>query len=118
MAASCVTTPRGRAVEAAALCWGHHPLQTAAVLFRPGLAVRATGSVQTTLSDGADGSISIPWRMGWQSTPVFLPREFRRQRSLVGYSPWGHTESHTTEQLHCHFHFIFAVPHAFCVSLP
>ena len=26
----------------------------------------------------------------WQSTPVFLPREFHRQRGLVGYSPWGY----------------------------
>ena len=28
-----------------------------------------------------------------------LPREFRGQRSLAGYSPWGHRESDTTEQL-------------------
>ena len=26
-------------------------------------------------------------------TPVFWPGEFLRQRSLVGYSPWGHRES-------------------------
>ena len=32
----------------------------------------------------------IPWRREWQPTPVFLPGEFRGQRSLVGYSPWGH----------------------------
>ena len=25
------------------------------------------------------------------------------RRSLVGYSPWGHEESDTTEQLHFHF---------------
>ena len=36
--------------------------------------------------------------------PVFLPREFHRQRSLVGYSPWGHKESDTTEQLHFERH--------------
>ena len=29
--------------------------------------------------------------------PVFLPGEFHRQRSLAGYSPWGHKESDTTE---------------------
>ena len=29
----------------------------------------------------------------WQPIPVFLPREFHGQRSLVGYSPWGHKES-------------------------
>ena len=28
-----------------------------------------------------------------------LPREFHRQRSLVGYSPWSHKESDTTERL-------------------
>ena len=32
-------------------------------------------------------------------TPVFLPGESHGQRSLVGYSPWGHTDSDTTEQL-------------------
>ena len=32
----------------------------------------------------------IPWRKEWQATPVFLPGEFHRQRSLAGYSPWGH----------------------------
>ena len=32
----------------------------------------------------------IPWRRAWQPIPVFLPREFRGQRSLVGYSPWNH----------------------------
>ena len=41
----------------------------------------------------------IPWRMAWQPTPVFLPGESHRQRSLVGYSPWGHNESDTTERL-------------------
>ena len=29
----------------------------------------------------------IPWRRKGQPTPVFLPGEFHRQRSLVGYSP-------------------------------
>ena len=28
---------------------------------------------------------------------VFLPREFHGQRSLVGYSPWGHKGSDMTE---------------------
>ena len=32
----------------------------------------------------------IPWSRKWQSTPVFLPGESHGQRSLVGYSPWGH----------------------------
>ena len=29
----------------------------------------------------------IPWRRAWKPIPVFLPREFHGQRSLVGYSP-------------------------------
>ena len=41
----------------------------------------------------------IPWRKGWLSTPVFLPGDFHGQRSLVGYSPWGHKEPDMTEQL-------------------
>ena len=35
----------------------------------------------------------------WQPTPVFLPGEFHGQRSLTGYSSWGHTESDITKQL-------------------
>ena len=34
---------------------------------------------------------------GWQPIPVFLPREFHRQRSLVSYSPWGCKELDMTE---------------------
>ena len=34
-----------------------------------------------------------------QPTPVFLPGEFHGQRSLEGYSPWGHKDLDTTEQL-------------------
>jgi len=39
----------------------------------------------------------IPWRRAWQPTPVFLPGESRGQRSLVGYSPYGHKELDITE---------------------
>ena len=35
--------------------------------------------------------------------PVFLPRDFHGQRSLVGQGPWGHKELDTTGQLtHTH----------------
>ena len=30
-----------------------------------------------------------PLEEGMHPTPVFLPGEFHRQRSLAGYSPWG-----------------------------
>ena len=47
------------------------------------------------------------WSLGWEdplkeemaSTPVFWPGEFHGQRSLAGYSPWGHKEWDKTEQL-------------------
>ena len=32
----------------------------------------------------------IPWRRAWQPAPVFLPGDSHGQRSLAGYSPWGH----------------------------
>ena len=35
-----------------------------------------------------------------QPTPVFLPGESHGQRSLAGYSPWGHKESYRTEAIH------------------
>ena len=41
-----------------------------------------------------------PLEKGMQSTPIFWPREFHGQRSLVGYTPRGSKESDTTEQLH------------------
>ena len=39
----------------------------------------------------------ILWRRAWQPTPIFLPGESHGQRSLVGYSPWGHRELDMTE---------------------
>ena len=43
------------------------------------------------------------WRRQWHPTPVLLPGEFHGQRSLEGYSPWGHKESDMTEWLtHTH----------------
>ena len=42
----------------------------------------------------------ITWRRKWQPAPAFLPRESCGQRSLVGYSPWGHKESDMAEHAH------------------
>ena len=39
----------------------------------------------------------IPWRRAWQPTPVLFPGKSHGQRSVVGYSPWGHKESDMTE---------------------
>ena len=47
-----------------------------------------------------------PWvgkmlcRGKWQPTPVFFPGKSQGQRSLVGYSPWGHKELDMTEHAH------------------
>ena len=55
----------------------------------------------------------------WQPAPLFLPEIFHGQRSLGGYSPYGHKESDTTEHLSAHTHkttnlenyFVDQVPH-------
>ena len=39
-------------------------------------------------------------RRKWQPTPVLLPGESHRQRSVVGYNPWDGKELDMTEQLH------------------
>ena len=41
-------------------------------------------------SPGDEVGISISWSGKWQPIPLFLPGESHGQRSLVGYSPWGH----------------------------
>ena len=43
-----------------------------------------------------------PWRRKWQPTPVFLPGESHRQRSLMGYSPRGHKNLDITEAARIH----------------
>ena len=37
---------------------------------------------------------------GMAPTPIFLPGKSHGQRSLTGYSPWGHKESDMTEHAH------------------
>ena len=41
----------------------------------------------------------IPGRREQLPTPIFRPGEFHGQRSLAGYSSWGHKELDTTERL-------------------
>ena len=41
----------------------------------------------------------ISWKRKWQPSRVFLPGKSCGLRSLVGYSPRGHKERHTTEWL-------------------
>ena len=49
--------------------------------------------------------LGFPWWFSGkerQPTPGLLPGKSRGQRSLVGYSPWGHKESDMTKQLLFH----------------
>ena len=48
----------------------------------------------------------IPWRRKSQPTPVFLSEKSHEQRSLAGYSPWGHKESDITEHA-CTLHIYY-----------
>ena len=62
-------------------------------------------------------SRKIPCRRSWQPNPVFLPGESHRQRSLVGYSPWGHKESVITKWLtHTHTHTHHNIYCTFCIA--
>ena len=45
-----------------------------------------------------------PLEKEWQPIPVFLPGKPHGQRSLAGYSPWGHKEPDVTEYAHNHTH--------------
>ena len=58
--------------------------------------------------DAGDESSILGWgkspREGkGNPTPVFLSGESHGQKSLVGYSPWGHKELDMTKWLHFHF---------------
>ena len=45
---------------------------------------------------------------------MFLPGESHEQRSLVGYSPWGHKDLDMTEQLTLISKLIVLTPLLFC----
>ena len=58
----------------------------------------------------------VPWRREWQPTPLFLPGESHRQRSLASYNPWGSKESDTARTHACtractHTHTHTHTPH-------
>ena len=57
----------------------------------------------------------ILWRRKWQQTPVFLPGKSHRQRSLVGYSPWGHKG--VGHDLMTKQYFIVYIHHIFFIHL-
>ena len=65
--------------------WDSSPLQG----FPGGSAVKNTPAMQEICRrHGFDPwAGKIPWRRNWQPTPVFLPEDPHRQRSLAGFSP-------------------------------
>ena len=71
------------------LLWGHFPGGSDGKV-----------SVYNAGDPGSIPGLGIPWRRKWQSTLVLLSGKSHGQRSLLGYSPWGHKESDTTERLH------------------
>ena len=94
------------------------------VLRNPVYKWRSRGAVAQTvkrLQCGRPGFApwigKIPRRRKWQSTPVFLPREFHGQRSLAGYSPWGHkllghdwaTFTFSLQGVKCQFKLFFCI---------
>ena len=97
--------------------WQNWPVK----LLDPGWTFLITDSVSLGFPGGANGRVclqcgrprldpwvgKIPWRRKWQPTPVSLPGKFHGLRSLAGYSPWGHKELDTTEQLNCLSFFQF-----------
>ena len=57
----------------------------------------------------------MPLEEEWQPTPVPLPGESLGQRSLAGFSPWGHKELDTA--LHAHMPLISQFFMKICVSV-
>ena len=53
----------------------------------------------------------ICWRRAWKPSQVISPGEFHGQRSLEGYSPWGHKESDVTEHIIIHVFIFIYWPH-------
>ena len=66
-------------------------------------AVHGVAKSRTRLRDWTELNWTEWLRRQWQPTPVLLPGKSHGQRSMVGYSPWGHKELDTTEWLHFHF---------------
>ena len=70
-----------------------------------GIQFSSTDSVESIQFSSFNGINPIQFtpflnpRWEWQPTAVFFPGEFHGERSLVGYSPWGHEELDVTEGL-------------------
>ena len=84
-----------------------------------GLPQWLSGCKESACSTGDTGLIPgsgrFPGVRKWHPTPGLLPAKCHGQRSLAGYSPWGHK---TTQQLSMHarkylYKFLFLI----CISL-
>ena len=83
-----------------------HIYKTQAILGFPGGSDGKGSAYNAGELDLIPGSGKIPWRREWLCTPVFWPGESDGQRSLAGYSPYGHKELDMTEQLILSGHII------------
>ena len=79
------------------MLWGFPGSKT---IHQPVVKKKSTGQCWSCRRYGFDPWVrKIPCRRKWQPIPEFLPGKLHEQRSLVGYSPRGHKELDTTEQL-------------------
>ena len=74
--------------------------------FPPGSVVK---NLTVSAEDAQDAGLiswlrKILWSRKQQPIPLFLSGKFHQQRSLAGYSPWGHKELDMTEYAHAHTH--------------
>ena len=74
--------------------WGRCEREEESTNMRQGALPWHSAGKESARSAGDLGSASVlggsPGGGKWQPTPVLLPGESHGQRSLVGYSPWGH----------------------------
>ena len=80
--------------------------------------MEALGWIETTwkeLFSFTRCNVLIDWRRKWQFTPVFLSGEFHGQKTLMGYSPWGHDLSvlHMTDYFSDHRLYLGSILKAF-----
>ena len=75
--------------------YGEARLEGRLIVYRLG-----SDSKESAFNTGNSGSVPVLGRCpGEENGYSFLPGEFHQQRSLVGYSPWGHKELDMTEQI-------------------
>ena len=80
------------------LCGGHRASQV--VLVVKNLPAKAGDAREVSLILGLGRSPGVGNGNALSPTPVFLPGKFHGQRSITGYSPWGHKDLDATEWAH------------------